>query len=125
MKRYRNFKRGFTFLEIIAAIAILSAALIPILTWVPTSLQTKIKTERKTTAIFLAQAKIEELRNNIIKDFDQNYNSASVSFNAPYQGYRYTATDDLVAGFKTISVKAWHIENPNDETAFYTQIAQR
>jgi prepilin-type N-terminal cleavage/methylation domain-containing protein len=130
LKRYRK-KRilniyGFTFLEVLAALAILSAALIPILTWVPTSIQTKLKTERKTTAIFLAQAKIEELHYKIIKNFDKDYNAGPLAFDSPYQDFRYTLTvNNVTSDLKKTSARVWHIEEPTHENVFYTQVARR
>jgi len=117
--------RGFSFLEILAALLILSFALIPIITWVPTSIQTKLKTERMTDAIFLAQSKIEELHYKIIKNFSTDYNQAATAFNAPYQAFRYSISDDLNPNLKTISVHVWHTETPQNETVFYTQVAKR
>lgn len=117
--------RGFTLIELIAALVILSIALIPLLNWVPLSIQTYLKTERKTKAIFLTQAKLEQLRTAIINNFDQDYNLGPSTFNPPYQNFHYSITDDLNSNLKTISVKTWHIENPQDETIFYTQTARR
>lgn len=124
MKKYLKFNKGFTFLEVLAALIILSVALIPIMTWVPTSIQAKLKAERQTTAIFLAQGKIEELHTQIINNFNYNYTNSSV-FNPPYQDFRYNVTDNLNTTLKTISVKVWHIERPQDELVFYTQISRR
>lgn len=126
MKKYLKSKTGFSFLEVLAAVVILSVALIPIMLWVPTSIQTKLQTERKTTAIFLCQRKIEELHYKIIKSFDNNgnpngYNETSI----PYQDFRYSVTDDLNLNLKTISVHIWHMETPENETIFYTQVAKR
>jgi prepilin-type N-terminal cleavage/methylation domain-containing protein len=124
-KKYLRFKTGFTLIELIAALVILSIALLPLLRWVPLSIQTHLKAERKTKAIFLAQGKLEELRTAIINNFDQDYNLNPAAFNAPYQNFRYSIIDDLDSSLKTVLVKAWHIENPQDETIFYTQIARR
>jgi len=116
---------GFTLLEVLAALMILSVALIPIIAWVPASIQAKLKVERKTIAIFLCQAKIEELRPGIINNFNADYQVDAAAFVAPYQNFRYSVTDNLNPDLKTISVKVWHIENTQDETVFYTQIAGR
>ena len=124
MKSYLKPKDAFTFLEILAALVILSLALIPILTWVPMSIQTKLKAERKTISIFLAQGKIEELHSAIINNFNFNY-TPSGAFNSPYQDHRYLITDNFNSNIKTISIKVWHIEKPEDETIFYTQLAKR
>ena len=129
MKKSLKTKTGFSFVEVLAALVILSVALIPIMLWVPTGIQTKLQTERKTTAIFLCQSKIEELHYKIIKNFDNSgnpngYSETSIPF-ANYQDFLYTVTDDRNATLKTISVKVWHIEKPQDATIFYTQVASR
>ena len=117
---------GYTFLEVLMALVILSAALIPIMTWVPMAIQTKLQTERKTTAVFLAQGLMEELRYKIIANFSTSRNTPSPqAFLSPYQDFRYTVTDNLDPDLKTISVDVWHIEKPSDETIFYTQMARR
>lgn len=124
MRRFLKLKLGYTFLEVLMALTILSVALIPIMAWVPTSIQTKLQTERKTMAIFLAQSKVEELHYRAINNFT-NYSEGPLPFNSPYQNFSYTITDDVDSSLKTISVRVWHIEKPDDTTVFYTQIAKR
>ena len=126
MKKYLKSKTGFSFLEVLAALVILSAALIPVMLWVPTSIQTKLQTERKTIAIFLCQSKIEELHYSIINNFTKDNNVTSAHFPPPLpQDYLYTVTDDLNVNLKTISVSVWQNENPENETTYYTQVAKR
>ena len=130
MRRSLKIKSGFTFLEILAALVILSVALIPIMTWVPTSIQTKLRNARTTTAIFLCQNKIEELHYKIIKSFSTNYNQAPTSFDPPYPSfkdfrYRIIAYDSNPNVLKTVEVYVWHTETPENETIFYTQVAKR
>ena len=123
----KSFKliRGFTFLEVLAALVILSVALIPIMTWVPTSIQTKLKTERETSASFLCQNKIEELHYKLINNFTANYNATSVPFNFPFQDYSYTVTVDSSTTLKTISVSVWHSETPLKKITYYAKVADR
>jgi len=129
LRRSLKIKSGFTFLEILAALVILSVALIPIMTWVPTSIQTKLRNARTTTAIFLCQNKIEELHYKIIKSFSTNYNQAPTSYDPPYpdfKDFRYSVTDNSAGAYlKTISVSVWHTETPENATIFYTQVASR
>lgn len=124
MRRYLKVIKGFTFLEVLLASIILSVALVPIMTWVPVSIQTKLKAERKTTAIFLCQSKVEQLRYRIINDFNYAADNSG-TFSAPYQDFSYTVTYSVENNLKKISVTVWHIENPHDETTFYAQIARR
>lgn len=117
--------RGFTLLEVIVAVAILSGALLPIISWMPQMIQTKRKSEQQTLAVFLAQSKVEELRQGVAQKFDADYKATEVAFGAPYQDFRYTITDNLNSTLKDISVKVWHIEHPDEEIIFYTQAALR
>ena len=107
------------------ALVILSAALIPIMLWVPTSIQTKLQAERKATAIFLAQGLMEQLRYQILANFSTPRTVSSQAFGAPYQNFYYNVTDNLDANLKTISVQIWNTEKPSDDTVFYAQIAKR
>ncbi|MFH0877014.1 MAG: type II secretion system protein [Candidatus Omnitrophota bacterium] len=125
MKRFPDCQKGFTFLEILAALVILSVALVPIMTWMPVNIQTRLAAEQRTTAIFLAQGLMEQLRYQIINNFTTPRNVTSQNFASPYQNYAYSVTDNQDANLKTISASVWHSEKPNAKTVFYTQVARR
>ena len=121
-------RRAFTFLEILFTVVIISAGLIAIMNWVPVAIQTKIKTEHKTTAIFLAQEKIEDIKWSALANFNKNFNQAApASWSVPYNDFWWTATDvvDLTWSIKTISVSTWHTLEPNNKITFDTKIARR
>lgn len=124
-KTNSDYIRGFTLFEVLAATMVLSVALIPIFSWLPTAIQTRVSTEHKTTAIFLAQGEIEELRRRIKNNFSFNYSLNSASFASPYQDFRYNVSDNSNSNLKTISVTVWHIDRPQDATIFYTQVSRR
>ena len=123
----KSFKliRGFTFLEVLAALVILSVALIPIMAWVPTSIATKLKTERGTSASFLCQSKIEELHYKLINNFTADYNAVSVPFDSPFQDYSYAVFVDSSNTLKIVSVSVWHSETPLKKIIYYTKVANR
>ena len=125
MKNYSRTNKGFTFLELLAAILIMSVALVPILSWVPVSLQTKRKAENKMIAIFLAQSKLEELRLAVLNNFSADYDAANVAFTSPYQDFRYTITDNANTNLKTVSIRVWNKNEPSDKVIFYTRLAPR
>jgi len=113
-------RKGFTFLEILFTVVIISVGLIAIMNWVPVAIQTKIKTERRTTAIFLAQKNIEEAKRTLLSNFDSGVIwTVSAGFNCA--GNVITENPNL----KTITVSVWHIENPSDITTFYNRVARR
>lgn len=113
------YKRGFTFLEILVTAVIISVGLIAIMNWVPLSLRTKIKAEKKTEAIFIAQ--------NIMEDTIQ-----SALFNLPLPAWNFAdftwtvnVTDDTLPGLKIVAVRVWNNQTPNEITAFDTKVTQR
>lgn len=117
---------GFTFLEILFTVAITSVGLVALMNWMPVAIQTKIKTERKTTAIFLAQEKIEDMKRMALASFASDFSqSAPLGWSVPYEDFRWTASDDLGSNIKVISVSAWHMEEPNNKVIFDTKIALR
>jgi len=62
-------KEGFTFLEILVMVVVISVGLIGIMNWVPVAIQTKIKVEQRTGAILLAQGKMEEAKRRVLSSF--------------------------------------------------------
>jgi len=125
LKNNKSTNKGFTFLEVLTAILIMSVALVPILSWVPVSLRMKKKAENKMFAIFLAQGRLEELRIAVLNNFSSDYDASNIVFPAPYQNFRYTITDSADAGLKTLSVTVWSMDEPNDKVILYTNIALR
>ena len=69
MKLRYNFRseEGFSLIEVMVSIVLLSLVLLPIISYFITSIQAVDHTEQRTIALNLAQAKIEELK---IKDFN-------------------------------------------------------
>ena len=116
----RNFKRAFTFIEVLTTIVIIAVGLIGIMNWVPLAIETKIKTEQRTKAIFLAQKNIEEAKRILLYDFNSNISwSVEEGFNC---------TGDVTADspdLKTLSISVWHLNSPQDITKFYTKVARR
>lgn len=116
----RNLPRGFTFIEVLATIVIIAVGLIGIMNWLPLAIETKIKTEQRTRAIFLAQKNIEEAKRRLLYDFN-----SSISWSVD-EGF--TCSGDVTSDsldLKTLSISVWHIESPQDITTFYTKVARR
>jgi Tfp pilus assembly protein PilV len=114
-------KRGFTFLEILFMVVVMSVGLIAIMKWVPIAIETKVKTEQRTRAIFLAQGKMEETKRRVLSSFTNFSENWSV-------GNFYGTTlvsNDTYSNLKILQVSAWHIDRPNDITTFYTKVALR
>jgi len=122
----KNSLTGFTFIEILVTVVIIAVGLVAIMNWVPLSIQTKIKLERRTTTIFLAQERIDDIKRSALANYDDNFNWAvPQSWPVPYDNFRWTASDDLGANIKAVSVSTWHIEEPDNKIIFDTEIARR
>ena len=119
---------AFTFLEVLFTVVIIAVGIIAIMNWVPVSIQTKTKVERKTTAIFLAQEKLDEIAWSVLYNFGNDFNQATPqAFGAPYNNFYWTAASNDETGWslKTLSVSTWHADEPGNKVIFDTQVAPR
>ena len=107
-------ERGFTLLEILAAIVILSIALIPMMEMLPAALVLDSQLEQKTRVTFLAQRKLEEVKCKAIYDFSPDYSESATAFPSPDVSFKYVLTDDQGTEIKEISVVVWYDEDGND-----------
>lgn len=109
---------GFTYLEILATILIMTIALIPIMRIMPEGMKATKRVERLTQAGFLAQQKMENVRRAIFDpdyDFDNiNSSEGTTAFASPFGSYKYVVTDNQGAGIKELNVTVWFDENDND-----------
>ena len=81
-KIIRNSDDGFTLLEVLAAIALLSIVVTPLLGLITSSLAMHSQREYQTRAAFLAQLRLEEVKQNITGSSDfanADYNKPGVS----------------------------------------------
>lgn len=131
MRNNLNFKTGITLIEVLLAVVILSVAIVPIVNYLPVSVETKIKAERKTVAIFLTEYMLEYWRSNILNDFNW---PGSVGGGAglfmhimpdPYSAYNIQINRTNTGDLATVAVKTWYRETPNDAVTIYTQVSRR
>jgi len=119
---------AFTFLEILFTIVVIAVGMLAIMNWVPVSIQTKTELERKTTALFLAQEKLDEIGWSVLYNFNNDFNQLTpVTFSSPYDNFSWTAAASDEAGWslKSISVSTWHIEDADNKVTLDTKIAPR
>ena len=123
---------GFTFLEVLATIVILSIALIALMEMLPNALVLDGRMERETKAIFLAQRKMEGVKGKIIYDFDPDYSESATAFPSPDATFKYTVSDDQGAEIKEIAVNVWYdkdgddlIDDDEEAVELNTKIADR
>lgn len=119
-------KKGFTFLEILVMVVVISVGLIGIMNWVPVAIQTKIKVEQRTRAILLAQGEMEKAKRRVLSnEFSW---TASGCNNEPWTLGNFSGLNSICRetdNLKTITVTAWHMEIPNDITTLDTKVARR
>ena len=110
---------GFTFLEIILTIAIMSIAMIPIMRILPDALVATSRLNRLAIKSLLAERKMEELRHQILGrnpdyGFGKNYSTSNpIAYQSPYNGFYYLISDeDTLIGYqKSITVTIWFDDN--------------
>jgi len=121
-----NKRGGFSLLEILVTLVIISVGTLAIINWMPISIRTKANLEKRATTVFLAQGKIEEIKSTALVSFNNDFNqTAPASWSVPYDNFMWTASDDRGSAIKVISVSAWHREDPNNKVNFDTKIALR
>ena len=116
---YPEMQDGYTLLEIIVAISILSIALIPLMEMLPSAMVLETQLERETKAAFLAQQKLEEVKGKALYNFDQDRSEAAAAFPSPDSHFKYTVSDDQGTEIKEIEVNVWHDENSNGKMDSY------
>ena len=122
--------RGFTYLEILATIIIMSIALIHIMRLMPEGIRATARVERLTKALFLAQRKMADIRSKIFGaddayGFDKDYTQPATAFPSPDQTFKFTVSDSYVPGsgnnLKVLSVTVWFDENDNNAIDTYSE----
>jgi prepilin-type N-terminal cleavage/methylation domain-containing protein len=112
-KKLKSNELGFTFIEVIAAMTIMAVALIPIISIFPNVFIINRQVEHVTTATFLAEKKMEEIKSQIFSDFSSSYGEFA-AFSEPHSAYKYIVTDDEGVGIKELSITVWYDENDDD-----------
>lgn len=111
---------GFTYLEILAVLIILTVMIVPVMQLMPGAMTVVTELDRIEKAGFLAQYKMDETRNRILGTnpsygFAANYNTSATAFPSPDDGYKCTITDSQGLNIKNLNVTAWFDED-NDGT---------
>jgi prepilin-type N-terminal cleavage/methylation domain-containing protein len=121
-----NKRRGFSLLEILVAIVVVSVGTLAIINWMPLALRTKTNLEKRTKALFLAQEKIEEIKSRAVANFtDYVIQDSQAIWPSPYDTFLWTASDDQGDNIRVISVTVWEIEDADNKITFDTKIALR
>ena len=115
------------------SIMLMSIVLIPLLGLMADAARIHVQMERYTRSAFLAQLKLEEVKNDATLNFAADYSTDPVNpleFPAPDLGFKYIVTDtpEIIDDMKAISVEVWYDE-VNDENErrviLNTKVARR
>lgn len=108
MRALPGSERAFTIPEVLVAVLVLAAALVPLAALLVQARAAQLENERYVTALFLAQAKLEDLKQAAS---DAAGAEGGACFPEPYQDYRYSIeTEELEAGVQKVVVRvrfAW------------------
>jgi|GEM_PF-608195 len=125
-------RNGFTLLEILLTIVILSIALIPLMELLPGALVLDAQMERESKVAFLAQQKLEEVKSKATYDFDQDYSESATAFPSPDSTFKYTVSDDQGTEIKEIAVTVWYdkdgdntVDEDEEGIELNTKVAKR
>lgn len=114
-------QKGMTLVELMVAIVIISLALITMLDMFDLGISTTSQAEKETKALFLAQQKIEEVKNS---SNPHSYETASPeTFPEPDQDFTYEIIiDDLENNVIQIEVK---VNYDSDNVVLVTRIGDK
>jgi prepilin-type N-terminal cleavage/methylation domain-containing protein len=122
--------KGFTLIEVLASILILSGTIVCIMAYVADALAASMKTEQTTKSVLLAESEMEKIKNTLRKSFGTDFTVWPAN---PGNNYLITRTStDVSATLKIIGVSVGYDTNKNssleaDEitAALKTQYAKR
>lgn len=117
MKNLCN-EKGLTLVEVLFAVIILAVALIPMLTMFTTGERFNAGARKMSTAVNLAQGKLEELKNTPFKDITDV--TPATPFLSPNAAYRYVIDVDQTGDLKTVTVAVYYREGETDRQVTLT-----
>ena len=101
LNRSRRRRLGVTLVEVVVASALLLSSLIPILKALTVGQVTARLVDQKTRSLTLAQAKLDEIKIQLIYSFSTSTSASNVVLDG---SYLCNVTDDGGSALKTISV---------------------
>jgi len=84
VRRVRKSAGGFTLTEVVVASTLLIVAIVPILKALTGSYLASTSIERKTSSLFLSQAKLDEIKARSIYDYASSFDETNTSLGDSY-----------------------------------------
>lgn len=115
---YNFNEKGFTLIEVLLAIVILSIAIIPLMQIFPQASLMATDSQRETRIGFLAQQKLEQVKGQALNYFFGNYTVSATAFPSPDSDFKYTVNYFTASGddgnqIRAIKVRVWYDDNNN------------
>jgi hypothetical protein len=103
--------KGFTFVEVLASVLILTGTIVPLITFSADGLTTNLAIERKVKSTLLAEGEIENIKNVLRKSFETDFAAWPSSLGDYYLAIR-TSTD-VSSTLKIIGVSVGYDNDKN------------
>lgn len=84
--------KGFTFVEVLASVLLITGTVVPLITFSADSLSTSMEVERRVKSVLLAEAEMEKIKNVLRNSFDTDFTAWSTDLGNNYFASR-TSTD--------------------------------
>ena len=107
----RRKTKGFTFVEVLASVLLITGAVVPLITFSADGLSTSIEIERKVKSMLLAEAEMEKIKNVLRKSFDTDFTAWSGDLGSDYLADR--TSSDVSSTLKVIGVSVGYDVNKN------------
>ena len=104
-------QKGFTLVEILAAVLILAGSIVPVMLYAADNLAISRRTEQKVKSTILAEAEMEKIKNTLRNSFDTDFTAWSASLGNNFVADRTAA--DISSTLKTAEVSVGYDTNSN------------
>ncbi len=103
--------KGFTLVEVLASVLLLTGTIVPFIMYAADSLAMSLEIERKVKSTLLAEAEMEKIKNTLRKSFETDFAAWPSNLGDGYLAGR-TATD-VSSTLKVIEVSVGYDANGN------------
>ncbi len=118
LSMYHLDQKGFTLVEVLLALVVLSIAIIPLMQIFPQASLMSTNSQRETRIGFLAQQKLEQVKGQALSYFFGDYTEPATAFPSPDSDFKYTVSYFTASGddgnqIRAIKIRVWYDDNNN------------